>query len=739
MSLSDLLYIAKKGIKELFGINSNITSTEFTKYSALIEIPKKKVFKHNKDIIKRINEYKQKYWEILSTESTIISKNLCFSNFYDELRMNMDLLINIVFKHTDFNNDNYLKKELNNLKLNLYEQRINEMELETIIKGIALREVYHEKLLFLKKDKINAINEELNSLRMQLNYFYYQKEAIRREKETYLCEIETNELKAKNINDDIEQEAKERLEYLSIQLNEIMPDIVKEINLRKESYLSKLAYLERILETYVYKNKELLEKIDSRLEYYLRSKYYLNFQGILKEDKEKFLNEIKELEIICNIFNEYGRNLSIDNVLRKLYTFKFDILTINIFERDFSSFISFELQSKENEIYQEIIMQKINQLLNAQNLITQDLFGEDLKKALKIIIKYLKEDNENPNIYEPDKILDDIDKLCLLLSFEKESGLQEFYNTRKTDFTYYANRTSINFHRNMFSWEDYVSLESIFRWQILDSTKESKKRQSLLEKELSEKTKSPYIRDLDSLFDLYSYFIKHKEIEKNVYYLPEGLTEISMKTNISFEIYENSPLGKELLNAINDNLTIITPKSLKKWIGELLPKDSEIQSIVLNENLEKIRSLDLLRIKELTIPPNLEPIDWNYIIWRKLKTITFLDFRHNRNLNNTNVVEDIVSDAYYKETITKCLIDKCTNLEKIVLVDEDGTRIEINASELFPDDITELIPKNNNISEMTSDDYDEIVFSNFQKVIYEKTGHILFEKAKKQDEKSKRL
>ena len=498
------------------------------------------------------------------------------------------------------------------------------MELETIIKGIALREVYHEKLLFLKKDKINAVNEELNSLTMQLNYFYYQKEAIRREKETYLCEIETNGLKAKNINDDIEQEAKERLEYLSIQLNEIMPDIVKEINLRKESYLSKLAYLERILEIYVYKNKELLEKIDSRLEYYLRSKYYLNFQGILKEYKEKFLNEIKELEIICNIFNEYGRDLSIDNVLRKLYTFKFDILTINIFERDFSPFISFELQSKENEIYQEIIMQKINQLLNAQNLITQDLFGEDLKKALKIIIKYLKEDNENPNIYEPDKILDDIDKLCLLLSFEKESGLQEFYNTRKTDFTYYANRTGINFHRNMFSWEDYVSLESIFRWQILDSTKESKKRQSLLEKELSEKTKAPYIRDLDSLFDLYSYFIKHKKIEKNVYYLPEGLTEISMKTNISFEIYENSSLGKELLNAINDNLTIITPKSLKKWIGELLPKDSEIQSIVLNEDLEKIRSLDLLKIKELTIPPNLEPIDWNYIIWRKLKTITFV-------------------------------------------------------------------------------------------------------------------
>ena len=93
MNLSDLLYIAKKGIKEFFGINSNITSTEFTKYSVLIEIPKKKVFKHNKDIIKRINEYKQKYWEILSTESTIISKNLSFSNFYDELRMNMDYLL----------------------------------------------------------------------------------------------------------------------------------------------------------------------------------------------------------------------------------------------------------------------------------------------------------------------------------------------------------------------------------------------------------------------------------------------------------------------------------------------------------------------------------------------------------------------------------------------------------------------------------------------------------------------
>ena len=718
-------------IKEFFGIKTNITSTEFTKYQIYIQIPKKKIFKQNKKIIKRINEYKQKYREILSTNNTIISKNLSFGDFYPELKMNTDLLLNIIYKHEDTNNE--LKKELNNLKLKIYEQRIIDMELETIIRGIALREVYHEKLLFLRKDKINAINEELTSLTMQLNYFYHQKTAIQKEKETYLLEIENHISQNPKNNINIEQESQEKLEYLSKTLIEFMPEIIKEINDREESSLAKLAYLETTLEKYVYQNPELIYKIDSRLE------CYLNELKITQENKDIITKEIQYFEVICNIFNEYGRNNAINDILTKLYTIKFDLLTFDIFKKECSPFLVKDFNTKEKQIYQEIIMQRINKLLNANNNITKKLFDIDLKKALKIIIDYLKEDNENPNIYEPNKILNDIEKLCLLLSFDTEKGLQEFYNKRTIHYSYFAFKYSENFHKKIFSWANDIPLETIYRWQIVVSPKDNSKLKSLFVKESSDKPKSPNIKYLDLLYDLYIIFDKYRSIDKSTYYIPDGITEIRLDSKEKQEELKNFTIFQQDLARYNPEVNVVCSPSLKSWQGALFDNTNHrINEIVLNNGLEELgpNSILLTSNNIITIPSSLKVIGKHIFNPKRVDTIIFDDFLNSKLLHNRENLADFLKNFLiqkYKESIEPNFnyYIKLT-LENIFLYFNPNDMITISQEELTIEDnvfnYLELLQHRNEYKDVIY-----LIIDKLDEVIYKKTGYKLFESEKQKE------
>ena len=718
-------------IKEFFGIKTNITSTEFTKYQIYIQIPKKKIFKQNKKIIKRINEYKQKYREILSTNNTIISKNLSFGDFYPELKMNTDLLLNIIYKHEDTNNE--LKKELNNLKLKIYEQRIIDMELETIIRGIALREVYHEKLLFLRKDKINAINEELTSLTMQLNYFYHQKTAIQKEKETYLLEIENHISQNPKNNINIEQESQEKLEYLSKTLIEFMPEIIKEINDREESSLAKLAYLETTLEKYVYQNPELIYKIDSRLE------CYLNELKITQENKDIITKEIQYFEVICNIFNEYGRNNAINDILTKLYTIKFDLLTFDIFKKECSPFLVKDFNTKEKQIYQEIIMQRINKLLNANNNITKKLFDIDLKKALKIIIDYLKEDNENPNIYEPNKILNDIEKLCLLLSFDTEKGLQEFYNKRTIHYSYFAFKYSENFHKKTFSWANDIPLETIYRWQIVVSPKDNSKLKSLFVKESSDKPKSPNIKYLDLLYDLYIIFDKYRSIDKSTYYIPDGITEIRLDSKEKQEELKNFTIFQQDLARYNPEVNVVCSPSLKSWQGALFDNTNHrINEIVLNNGLEELgpNSILLTSNNIITIPSSLKVIGKHIFNPKRVDTIIFDDFLNSKLLHNRENLADFLKNFLiqkYKESIEPNFnyYIKLT-LENIFLYFNPNDMITISQEELTIEDnvfnYLELLQHRNEYKDVIY-----LIIDKLDEVIYKKTGYKLFESEKQKE------
>lgn len=678
-------------------------ATYITKYKCFIKIPKRRDFKNNKEVISRINDYKNKYKQILSTNKTIVSKHLNFGDLYEELRMNTTLLLNLIINHDETNQSdislqpkyNQLQRKVNSLKLSLYEQRINEMELEIKIRSIALKEVYYERYLFLSQDKITAIEEELYSLTIQLNNFYQTKEAIKNEKHTYQTEIEINETKENIPSAEMETLVKTKLVSLYKLASLVEPGLVKELKLRNESSLSKLAYLERSLEIYTYTHQKLLEEIYSRLD------YYLNISELTKENKQSFLNEISYYEQICQIFKNFSRNLISDELIKKIYTIKFNVLTLDIYDQNESPFNN--SHGIELEIYEEIIMSKINKLSMDSSGYMQKTFANDYRTAIRLIKLYLVYTTDFAR-FDPNLILKSMIMLRLLLACEKENGIEEFFKLQKAKKSDYEFNESdydlflpnhISFFDGYHKWEDYLPLDTLFR---LDDTKGY--------------TFDFYMQPLNRLYFL---FKRHYANPDKTYHLPNGLVKINYTPKIqkSYMIsWHTTPIYQELLSlyAIN-KLDIVTPASLQSWIGEITSR--RINSLKLNDNLQYLDINNVINI--IIVPPNLTNLAEYKIDWLKIKTLEFEDFENSKFLHNFKNLKKLFSLLILSTTKEKFKdSDEVINglsPVNIVLKTADNYEVKINLLEEVG-----WQTKHKSVSGLVKQ---------FIEVVYAKTGHLL--------------
>ena len=687
-------------------------ATYITKYKCFIKIPKRRDFKNNKEVISRINDYKNKYKQILSTNKTIVSKHLNFGDLYEELRMNTTLLLNLIINHDETNQSdislqpkyNQLQRKVNSLKLSLYEQRINEMELEIKIRSIALKEVYYERYLFLSQDKITAIEEELYSLTIQLNNFYQTKEAIKNEKHTYQTEIEINETKENIPSAEMETLVKTKLVSLYKLASLVEPGLVKELKLRNESSLSKLAYLERSLEIYTYTHQKMLEEIDSRLD------YYLNIGGLTKENKQSLLNEISYYEQLFLIFKNFSRNLISDELIKKLFTIKFDILTLDIYDQTDSPFKNYH--GIELETYKETIMSKINKLSMDSLGYMQKTFANDYKTAIRLIKLYLVYTTDFAR-FDPNLILKSMIMLRLLLACEKENGIEEFFKFQKDKKSDYEFKISddalypsnhIYFFDGYYKWEESLPLDTLFR---LDNPKEY--------------TFDFYMHPLNRLYFL---FKKHYTSPDKTYYLPNGLVKINLtkkmqKTYMNNIGWKSTPIYKELLGIYDiTKLDIVTPASLQSWMGDITGR--KINSLKLNDILQYLDINNVINI--LIVPPNLTNLAEYKIDWLSIRELQFEDFENSKFLHNYKNLKKLFGLLILSTTKErfKDSDEVITGFSpvNIVLKTADGYEVKINLLE--------------QVGWQTKHKSVNGHVEKFIEVVYAKTGHLLINLRKKE-------
>jgi len=597
-------------IKGLFK-SKTIDTYNIISINDIVQIPKRD--KLSKEQVILLDKYKQEYSKILSNKKVFSSKDLTIGSFNEDIDINIHLLLNICINDKEKNSFGVQRKENNIdlmikiLKLKLCQNSLSNMETEIITRIISLKEIYKEKKYLISFNKRNSIDSEINNLTNTIVIYLNQKNAIQIEIDAYLDSIETlsssNTISKSDEDKYLIDRKNELLEMISIVMDEV-PSII-EGNIKLE-----IAQLERILEIYVYNHKEDIKKIDKELE--LLSK---DIKSV--SNREMLLEQITRLEFKYRIFDEFGRHIVTEEQINNLYRVKFDILTIDINNRRESP-INKKTNSKELEVYKQVVMEKIEKIVTGNNKYISLLFGSNSSKRIADIIKILKDGDRK---FDYNKILSDTLLLSLLLSFDGRNGFKKLYKeykVNKSEVDY------VDFHEEICKWEDELSLDTIYKLISND-------------------------KDLLPLFKLYYHYIIIEMFSKKSYIFTyeflEGLIELNIP-EYQIQLKVNDSLFLEQIKSNCDRKQIIIlPSSMRKITGNVFGKCS-INEIRLNEGLEYIGH-DVFKSKNLgliNIPSTLK----EFPRVNKVDVIEFDNFENSKILNNTEELDKFISKYFYR-------------------------------------------------------------------------------------------
>ena len=640
----------------------------------LIQIPGRDYFNNNSDNLNKIDNYKEEYYKIIS-KKILSSKELSLDDLDNLMLMNIDLILrlfldeDIISSEIENEINSYVDREVKIKKIKIYLEEIKNMEDDTISKLIALKELEKGKRI----PKLNRfiLNEKINQLSLSLLSFENRKFAL--QKEIY------NHNLINNIPiDKIDECNKIAISKYKDILNLSYPYLDKDkltsiINLNEDIY-TKIAYLEKELEIYVYNNKDtrllMIKEVRNLLKEY---------QNLKKED---ILTKIKEIEDKYTIFDKYGRNIIKKEDWYDLYNIKFKVLTRDINKLDSSPLMC---NSKiEKECYEEIIFNMINNILQEKNKNIKKIFGDYRKEAINNLILYLKGGLEKFNY---DWIINDKLKLSLLLAFDAEDGLDKFFRENKITQTEARELIKFNYNKSIFDFEDILSLDTCL--QVIYAYEHNNKHYNYpLYNIYKLSKKEPIICDkmINSLIDalpVTSDLIKY-------YYLPNGLTKIN-GANLN---YYNDPLVKQINNECKKSI-IIFPSSFIETHDRLFDDKTQLVGVKLNEGIKYInrRAFMLQRISILSIPSSVELLSDQAFEFSYVKVLNFLDYKnsyilHDRgnllmliqSLFKVEPVEngrgtDIIATGNIKVYRERITVKLSTNLEKLNLYDINNNLI----------------------------------------------------------------
>ena len=557
----------------------------------------------------------EKQIEILTTtkeEYLVLLKN----NIFTSLDLEIDDINNKREMYTKLLLNNMMSETKNNkvlsIKLKSYETDLINLRETLLIRLIALSEIVNQNR-FKKRTK-EAIINEIGKIQLSLVTIDSQIVSIHNEIEAYLSYPQ------QGLDLDKKVQELEDLNKRIYNLEKLSEDIVEKCELSsKEVYI---AYLERSLEIYCYKNKEEVSSLKDELDSLRCSEINSDNINLLKE-------RINRLEKMYNIYYEFDRNTITKEDMYSLYETKFYMRAYDYSFRN--------CDDLEKEVYLDIISKKINTLLNGNSpYILHLIENEDKDKAIKLIQLiniFLREKGQ----YDFEKILNNKYKLSVLLSLDYEKGLDDFFeNTiidlnndsvlNKYDITsQYAMPNVGRDLKGYLFYDTKLSLSSIikiFSFDIFNG--------------ISIYTFKGLLNYLKNIYDCIN-------SPGDVYVMPEGI----VYGTISSSLYDKLKKYK----------TIIMPKSLKSIEFEVDNSSTpNYCDLVLQEGTESLMfdypdfSYYSTKFGNVTIPSTLKEIDEN--ISRYVNNLIFEDYKNSEILkcddldlmqNNANALFKIKS------------------------------------------------------------------------------------------------
>lgn len=617
-------------IKDIFNkLFKTNNSTNIINLNEIIKLPSRRDI-NSEEIISLIDDYKKEYLSILSTKKYLLPDMLSSKNIQDELKMNMDLIMNLYLSDNNLP-DNKIDIITRYLKLKLYLDKINELGNEVLTKLIALTEISKEKV-FLSKQKKHRISYEINNLLSIMIMFNSQKYALERECESYF-----NKLLSLNIDINLTLDEQEQVNKKLQDVHKIASTI-PEINTSDYQGILGLVFLERQLEIYVYNHKEDAKTLKEQIEIYT---VFGPYKLLEKEE------DIKLLELCCRLFNEYGRNLITDEDLLHLYRLKFNVLKIAFYNNDYNiNLITEETTDKELKNYKIIIMEIIENIVRDGNGKIKGVFGNNTNKAIKYMIKILKNGGDK---FNSDKILYSKFLLSLLLVFSSPEHLNSFFKNYKINpelpaSLKFQSKHITDLHERLFDWEESLPLDTIFKIDNINekiSTINSSVSHIMDFSNAKEFDRITYLKKIYLLINNseYDFVKKYNEYDPwmgeydsiKEFYLPEGLKCISLAP---YRL-DSDILFLGILTDDIEGATVYFPKSL------LMVKDDiflgrKVNDIKLNDGLQNIDMTIFVNknIRSTVIPSSVSYIGKNAAVYFNFDYIYFKDFTESLLLNN---------------------------------------------------------------------------------------------------------
>ena len=588
-----------KYLKDLFNKEDN---AYLINGYASFAIPKRDIL--NEKQIGILTTAKKEYLGLLKN-NIFTSLDLEIDDINNKREMYTKLLLNNMMNETKNN-------KILSIKLKSYESDLINLRETLLIRLIALSEIVNQNRL--KKRTRDAIISEIGKIQLSLVTIDSQIVSIHNEIEAYLTYPQ------QGLDLDKKVQELEDLNKRRYTLENLSKDIVKKCELSsKEAYI---AYLERSLEIYCYKNKEEVSSLKDELDSLRCSEINSDNINLLKE-------RINSLEKKYKIYYEFDRNTITKEDMYSLYETKFYMRAYDYSFRN--------CDDLEKEVYLDIISKKTNTLLNGNSpYILHLVENEDKDKAIKLIQLiniFLREKGQ----YDFEKILNNKYKLSILLSLDYEKGLDDFFeNTiidlnndsvlNKYDITsQYAMPNVGRDLKGYLFYDTKLSLSSIIKIFSFDTFNG-----------ISIYTSKDLLNYLKNIYDCIN-------SPGDVYVMPEGI----VYGTISSSLYDKLKKYK----------TIIMPKSLKSIEFEVDNSSTpNYCDLVLQEGTESLMfdypdfSYYSTKFGNVTIPSTLKEIDEN--ISRYVNNLIFEDYKNSEILkcddldlmqNNANALFKIKS------------------------------------------------------------------------------------------------
>ena len=397
---------------------------------ASFAIPKRDVL--NEKQIEILTTTKEEYLGLLKN-NIFTSLDLEIDDINNKREMYTKLLLNNMMSET--NNNKVLS-----IKLKSYESDLIYLRETLLIRLIALSEIVNQNR-FKRRTKEALINE-IGKIQLSLVTIDSQIVSIHNEIEAYLSNPQIGLDLDKRICD----------------LEKLSEDIVEKCGLSsKEAYI---AYLERSLEIYCYKNKEEVNSLKDELD-------SLRCSEINSDNINSLKERINKLEKMYNIYYEFDRNTITKEDMYSLYEAKFYIYaydySFKIYNGKDDIFSSHEVKfdaysfrnynSLVNEVYLDIISKKINTLLNGNSPYLINFVEKNSVNKLAYMINNIKFFLMNNDQFDFEEILNNKYKLLLLLSLDDVDGLTMFFKNTKVDIY-----DDVLFNNDMISNNHYKSI-----------------------------------------------------------------------------------------------------------------------------------------------------------------------------------------------------------------------------------------------------------------------------------------